>query len=263
MRITFALSVTCHAVNPSTARPDLLDCFIGFSTGDIVWLDPISARYSRLNKGGIVHPHPILHLLPHPQTSSLLLAVYQDGTIITYSLDREDPVSSYTIPWDTSLSPPPSSATEGMYTWRNHPGLKEGEKEKDKERGKLAGRNPVSVWRISPGGRSADESTWAEQSEAVDTGSTTSGASIGSGSYPGLAHSPASAFSGLSAQQTKKKSPKAVVTAAAISPDGRWLAVCEEGGWLKLVDIFGNRFVPFNGRIVPRKETYRPSPRTV
>lgn len=42
---------TCHDVNKSTCTGDYMDIIIGFSSGDLVWLDPISNKYSRLNKG--------------------------------------------------------------------------------------------------------------------------------------------------------------------------------------------------------------------
>lgn len=42
---------TCHNVNKSTCTGDNMDIIIGFSTGDLIWLDPISSKYSRLNKG--------------------------------------------------------------------------------------------------------------------------------------------------------------------------------------------------------------------
>lgn len=37
-RITFAVHLTCHDVNVSTASSERLDVIIGFSSGDLVWL---------------------------------------------------------------------------------------------------------------------------------------------------------------------------------------------------------------------------------
>lgn len=50
-RVTFSVVPTCHAVSPITASPDRLDIVVGFVTGDIVWLDIIAGKYSRINKG--------------------------------------------------------------------------------------------------------------------------------------------------------------------------------------------------------------------
>lgn len=49
-RVTFAAYPTCHDINVTTASAEHMDVIIGFSTGDLIWLDPISARYGRLNK---------------------------------------------------------------------------------------------------------------------------------------------------------------------------------------------------------------------
>lgn len=49
-RVTFSVVPTCHAVSPITASPDRLDIIVGFQTGDIVWLDFIAGKYSRINK---------------------------------------------------------------------------------------------------------------------------------------------------------------------------------------------------------------------
>ncbi|CED85508.1 WD40 protein DMR-N9 [Phaffia rhodozyma] len=283
-RITFAANITCHSVSHSTARPDLVDVFIGFSTGDIVWIDPTTGRYSRLNKAGIIHPHPVLHLIPHPASPSLLFAVHQDGCIFVYSLDREDPVSSYTIPWDASSSVPvPGSDTDplggssgGLYVWKNLPGGKEGEKEKDKEKAKLVGRNPVCLWRITgawsdgldgdrahrTNGSSGGSASWEGSLESFEdgqsgthsTGSTGSHSARPSGNI-GLS-SPASGTSfqpnGGPPKKNQRKGGtgwafrgkgkgKGGITAAAISPDGRSMGVCDESGLLRVIDVFGNR----------------------
>lgn len=52
-RLIFSKSLpTCHDVNRTTlqSKGDGLDVVIGFSTGDIIWLDPIRNKYLRLNK---------------------------------------------------------------------------------------------------------------------------------------------------------------------------------------------------------------------
>jgi hypothetical protein len=50
-RVTFSQVPLCHAVSPITAGPERLDIIIGFTSGDIVWLDFIAGKYSRINKG--------------------------------------------------------------------------------------------------------------------------------------------------------------------------------------------------------------------
>ena len=50
-RVTFSQVPTCHAVCLHTAGPDRVDIVVGFASGDIVWLDFVIGRYSRINKG--------------------------------------------------------------------------------------------------------------------------------------------------------------------------------------------------------------------
>jgi hypothetical protein len=51
VRLTFSRAYpTCHDVNLVTSSHEHLDIIIGFNTGDFVWFDPISNRYSRINK---------------------------------------------------------------------------------------------------------------------------------------------------------------------------------------------------------------------
>lgn len=40
----------CHDVNLVTKGPNHIDMILGFSTGEIIWWEPISQRYTRLNK---------------------------------------------------------------------------------------------------------------------------------------------------------------------------------------------------------------------
>jgi hypothetical protein len=49
----------CHDVNLITKSSSHIDTILGFSTGEIIWWEPISQRYTRLNKN-VSHPqsHP-------------------------------------------------------------------------------------------------------------------------------------------------------------------------------------------------------------
>lgn len=47
----------CHDVNRITKTSTHIDVIMGFSTGEILWMEPISQRYTRLNKNvGQTHP---------------------------------------------------------------------------------------------------------------------------------------------------------------------------------------------------------------
>ncbi|KAI5834892.1 WD40 repeat-like protein [Schizophyllum commune Tattone D] len=163
-KITFSAYPTCHDVNAFTASPEHLDIVIGFNTGDLVWLDPITSRYARLNKGGFITNSPCTAVRWVPSSPTLFLVSHADGTIIVYDKEREDGSFS---PQDPArrVSPPPSdgSSSSGgswdpmgdifvsMPPW--HPvsatpaaATPKLDKEKDKEK---AAKNPVSHWRVS------------------------------------------------------------------------------------------------------------------
>ncbi|KAJ7217189.1 catabolite repression protein creC [Mycena pura] len=89
-RITFSTYPTCHDVNVSTSSSERLDVIIGFSTGDLVWLDPITSRYTRLNKQGSITNSPCTTVRWVPSSSTLFLVAHADGTIIVYDKERED-----------------------------------------------------------------------------------------------------------------------------------------------------------------------------
>lgn len=40
----------CHDVNHVTKSAGHIDIIMGFSTGEVIWWEPISQRYTRLNK---------------------------------------------------------------------------------------------------------------------------------------------------------------------------------------------------------------------
>ena len=47
----------CHDVNRVTKSPTHIDVVMGFSTGEIIWWEPISQRYTRLNKNVSANIH--------------------------------------------------------------------------------------------------------------------------------------------------------------------------------------------------------------
>ena len=40
----------CHDINQVTKSQSHIDLIMGFSTGEIIWYEPISQKYTRLNK---------------------------------------------------------------------------------------------------------------------------------------------------------------------------------------------------------------------
>ncbi|KAK7693959.1 hypothetical protein QCA50_003534 [Cerrena zonata] len=156
-RIYFSAFPTCHDVNLATLSADRIDMIIGFSTGDLLWFDPISSRYGRLNKQGRICNSPCTAVRWVPSSPNLFLVSHLDGTITVYDKEREDGAFTPhepTSPLDPSTNPdthppgewnPLDSIFVTMPPW--HPvtsvsGGGKGEKEK-------AFKNPVSHWKVS------------------------------------------------------------------------------------------------------------------
>ncbi|KAL7283679.1 WD40 repeat-like protein [Trametes coccinea BRFM310] len=163
-RIYFSAYPTCHDVNLATVSSERIDVIIGFHTGDILWFDPISSRYGRLNKQGRICNSPCTAIRWVPDSPNLFLVSHADGTIIVYDKEREDGAF---IPHEPGSSPPTvfpldgtsSSSSQGewnpldsiyvtMPPW--HPVTAGGPvvpgTKQDKEK---AAKNPVSHWRVS------------------------------------------------------------------------------------------------------------------
>ena len=95
---------------------------IGFSTGDLLWFDPVSSRYGRLNKQ--VRLPPLVYNIDYgfayqttqgricnspctavrwvPGSPNLFLVSHMDGTMIIYDKEREDGAFTPHEPTSTS-----------------------------------------------------------------------------------------------------------------------------------------------------------------
>ncbi|KAH7909930.1 WD40 repeat-like protein [Hygrophoropsis aurantiaca] len=170
-RISFSAYPTCHDVNPITASSERIDVIIGFSTGDLIWFDPISSRYCRLNKAGSITNSPCTAIRWVPSSPTVFLVSHADGTIIVYDKEREDGTFTPQIPSTTALNPPSLCATDpapivsvstsSVVEWDPlinlfvtappwHPAPSNGAVsaagKSDKDR---AAKNPLSHWRVS------------------------------------------------------------------------------------------------------------------
>ncbi|KAI8067151.1 WD40-repeat-containing domain protein [Gongronella butleri] len=90
-RIVFSKAFpTCHDVNTVTKTNEHLDVIIGFSSGDIVWYDPLTSKYFRLNKAGIMKKEAVTAIKWIPGSEDLFMAAFADGTMMIMDKDRED-----------------------------------------------------------------------------------------------------------------------------------------------------------------------------
>lgn len=175
-RVTFSQVPTCHTVSHLTASPDRLDIVVGFASGDLVWLDFILGRYTRINKAGLLNNTAVRSVHFDPRQAQHFTAVFADGVIMQFNLFAEDPMSSATssnVPWDKFFA----SATDGEATgsvcgsgkgslkgsgrgstddefrdqliiWKNEDFDTPLEKGKEKDRSPWAAKNPTAVWKL-------------------------------------------------------------------------------------------------------------------
>lgn len=111
-KIAFVSYPTALALNTDTLSHTAIDLLVGFSSGDLMWIDPICGKFNRLNKGGCVCNAPVTALtwLPLPHSSQYtgqqqqqsaplgtFLSAHADGTCVVWSLDKDDPPINLTI----------------------------------------------------------------------------------------------------------------------------------------------------------------------
>ncbi|KAI9681840.1 MAG: hypothetical protein M1829_000585 [Trizodia sp. TS-e1964] len=80
----------CHDVNQITKSSSHLDVIIGFSSADIIWYEPFSQKYGRLNKNGVINPSPVSDIRWIPGSDNLFLAAHMDGSLVVYDKEKED-----------------------------------------------------------------------------------------------------------------------------------------------------------------------------
>lgn len=84
----------CHAaINYGNG----FEVVIGMSSGDLIWLDAVSARYSRINKAGNLTRAAVTCVIWLPGTESQVVAGHADGSVVIYDLDRENGASMQAV----------------------------------------------------------------------------------------------------------------------------------------------------------------------
>lgn len=126
-KLAFAAIPTCTAVNYATLSHERIDILVGFHTGDIVWVEVFSGRYSRYNKDPVASSFPSgskqssatyvstspvkkLQWLPGDQ---IFASAFHDGCIAFWDKDKEDP--SGFVP-TAGLAPKPGPSTPAPKT---------------------------------------------------------------------------------------------------------------------------------------------------
>lgn len=130
-----------HDVNMVTKSSGHLDVIMGFSTGEIIWWEPISQRYTRLNKNGVINKTPVSRIRWIPGTENLFLAAHMDGVFVVYDKEKEDAIFN-------SEEGEPKRSTEGDATNHSVDHSKQIQVLKSYQ-SKNQKTNPVSVWKLS------------------------------------------------------------------------------------------------------------------
>ncbi|KAJ2252473.1 hypothetical protein GGI13_003261 [Coemansia sp. RSA 455] len=79
----------CHDINQSTRGENRLDMVMGFVHGNIIWYDPISGKYARLNKNSGYTP-AIVCVRWIPGSGSLFMVGTDDGCVMIMDRTKED-----------------------------------------------------------------------------------------------------------------------------------------------------------------------------
>ena len=80
----------CHDVNPLTKSSTHLDVIMGSSAGDIIWYEPMSQKYARINKNGSINNTPVSYIKWIPGSENLFLASHMDGSLVVYDKEKDD-----------------------------------------------------------------------------------------------------------------------------------------------------------------------------
>lgn len=82
--------ILCHDVNELTKSPSHIDVIMGSSAGDIIWYEPITQKYARINKNGNVCNSPVSHIKWIPGSENLFMAAHANGQLVVYDKEKED-----------------------------------------------------------------------------------------------------------------------------------------------------------------------------
>ncbi|CAK7219279.1 hypothetical protein SBRCBS47491_003792 [Sporothrix bragantina] len=80
----------CHDTNQLTKSSSHIDVIMGFSTGELIWWEPFSQRYMRLNKNGIIRGTPVSDVRWVPGSENLFMAAFMDGSLVVFDKEKED-----------------------------------------------------------------------------------------------------------------------------------------------------------------------------
>ncbi|KAL2217502.1 putative catabolite repression protein creC [Thermoascus aurantiacus ATCC 26904] len=124
----------CHDVNELTKTSSHIDVIMGSSAGDIIWYEPMSQKYARINKNGVVNNSPVTHIKWIPGSENLFLAAHANGQLVVYDKEKEDALFTPEITKVPDKTKPNAQKALQVLKSVNSRNQK---------------TNPVAVWRLS------------------------------------------------------------------------------------------------------------------
>ncbi|TKA73623.1 hypothetical protein B0A49_02755 [Cryomyces minteri] len=123
-------------------NPEGLFAFVNVNRA-MQWLDlsseqkwePMSQKYSRLNKNGIINSSPVSDIRWLPNTENYFLAAHMDGTLVVYDKERED----------AAFVPEENGVDKASFDTERGPALHV----KKSQQSRNQKTNPVACWKVS------------------------------------------------------------------------------------------------------------------
>ncbi|KAM5501380.1 hypothetical protein McanMca71_000111 [Microsporum canis] len=132
--------ILSHDVNQITKSMSHLDLAMGSSAGDILWYEPFSQKYSRINKNGAIRNSPVNHIKWIPGSENLFLAAHSDGCLVVYDKEKDDTLFT---PEDSDNNPSLLSEGSGSNAHSSLFRILKSVNSKNQR------TNPVAVWKLS------------------------------------------------------------------------------------------------------------------
>lgn len=131
----------CHDVNMVTKSSSHIDVIMGFSTGEVIWWEPISQRYTRLNKNGAINSTPVAEITWVPGSENLFMAAHMDGSLVVYDKEKED--AAFNPEDDTAAAANANGSEAGDAAVKIQMIIQKSVHSKNQK------NNPVAFWKLS------------------------------------------------------------------------------------------------------------------
>ncbi|KAJ5669580.1 hypothetical protein N7462_010650 [Penicillium macrosclerotiorum] len=120
----------CHDINEVTKTASHLDIVMGSSAGDIIWYEPMSQKYARINKNGVINNSPVTNIKWLPGSENLFMASHANGVLVVYDKEKDDALFTPEATGQSDSSRFPLEVLKSVHS-------------------KNQKTNPVSLWKLA------------------------------------------------------------------------------------------------------------------